>query len=852
MSASTNTPGRVAAALTGVLGMSAVAGVLVAAMVTPAIAVTSLAANNTIGLFEDLPDYLQIDNLAQKTELYATQGGQPVKFAEFYAQNRQEVSWDEVSDNATAAAVDTEDPRFYEHGGVDVQSTFRALAQNVIGGGVESGASTITMQYVKNVLVQKAETLAETDPEAGKKAYAEATQESTARKLKEMRLAIGLEKKFSKNDILLGYLNIANYGGSVYGIQSAAKYYYGVDAKDLSIAQAASLVATVNYPTALRVDKAENLEANKQRRDILIDNMLKHHSITQEQRDEAIATPVTPAITPSVSGCSAAQPVSAAYFCDAVKYAVENSKEFGTSPEEARRNLNRNGYKIYTTLNLDLQAKATDDMRKQIPTTMNSIDVGSAMTSVEAKTGRVIAMVQNTDYGNDAGGGVTSVNYNTDQDKGGSGGFQVGSTYKLVTLLEWLKEGHSVNEVVRSSNGTWSGRDFQDSCTGGNLGSDVLKVTNDGAAPGANRTVMSGTANSTNTAFMAMASELDMCGIGQTAKDIGIHQAVPGKPLSNYVSDIIGSGGNNIAPLAMAQAYATVANNGTTCTPVLIDKVVLPDDTEITPPSANCHEAVSPDVAHTAAYALAGVMGATGAAANTNDGIPLIGKTGTTDKAKDTWFVGSSTEVTTAIWVGSSSGEDIRQRNTRLPNGQLMSTARFAVWKPFMQAVNAVYKGSAFPGPASELTRTPTVQVPDVSGMSPADAQSAIEGAGLSFVQGGERSSSVPAGQVAGSDPGAGANAARGSTVTVFVSSGPDQSQQQPEQQQQQGAAGIVPDVRGQGMIAARQALRAAGFEVTYAQEQVPDNSQIGKATRTEPAAGEPSSGPVTLFVGRT
>jgi membrane peptidoglycan carboxypeptidase len=845
MSASKNTPGRVAAALTGVLGMSAVAGVLVAAMVTPAIAVTSLAANNTIGLFEDLPDYLQIDNLAQKTELYATQGGQPVKFAEFYAQNREEVGWDEVSDNAKAAAVDTEDPRFYEHGGVDVQSTFRALAQNVIGGGVESGASTITMQYVKNVLVQKAETLAATDPDAGKKAYAEATQESTARKLKEMRLAIGLEKKFSKNDILLGYLNIANYGGSVYGIQSAAKYYYGVNATDLSIAQAASLVATVNYPTALRIDEPGNIEANQQRRDILIDNMLKHHSITQEQHDEAIATPVTPAITPSVSGCNAAQPSSAAYFCDAVKYTVENSDAFGKDATERTNNLNRNGYKIYTTLDLDLQAKATDDMRKQIPTTMDSINVGSAMTSVEAKTGRVIAMVQNTDYGND-GTGVTSVNYNTDQDYGGSGGFQVGSTYKLVTLLEWLKEGHSVNEVVQSSKGTWAGKDFRDSCTGGTLGSPPLTVTNDGAAPGANRTVMSGTANSTNTAFMAMASELDMCGIAQTAKDIGIHQADPKKELSNYVSDIIGSGGNNISPLTMASAYATVANNGTTCDAILIDKVVLPDDTEITPPSANCRETVSQDVAHTAAYALAGVMGATGAAANTNDGTPLIGKTGTTDKAKDTWFVGSSTEVTTAIWVGSSTGQDIRQRNTRLPNGQLMSTARFAVWKPFMQAVNAVYKGSAFPGPAADLTRTPTVQVPDVSSMSPADAQSAIEGAGLSFAQGGARpSSSVPAGQVAGSDPGAGANAARGSTVTVFVSSGPDQSQQQ-------GTPGTVPNVQGQDVTSARQTLRNSGFDVTIAQEQVQDNSQIGKATRTDPAAGQQSSGPVTLYIGRS
>ncbi|MBP2457603.1 membrane peptidoglycan carboxypeptidase [Clavibacter michiganensis] len=845
MSASKNTPGRVAAALTGVLGMSAVAGVLVAAMVTPAIAVTSLAANNTIGLFEDLPDYLQIDNLAQKTELYATQGGQPVKFAEFYAQNREEVGWDEVSDNAKAAAVDTEDPRFYEHGGVDVQSTFRALAQNVIGGGVESGASTITMQYVKNVLVQKAETLAATDPDAGKKAYQEATQESTARKLKEMRLAIGLEKKFSKNDILLGYLNIANYGGSVYGIQSAAKYYYGVNATDLSIAQAASLVATVNYPTALRIDEPGNIPANQQRRDILIDNMLKHHSITQEQHDEAIATPVTPAITPSVSGCNAAQPSSAAYFCDAVKYTVENSDAFGKDATERTNNLNRNGYKIYTTLNLDLQAKATDDMRKQIPTTMNSIDVGSAMTSVEAKTGRVIAMVQNTDYGND-GTGVTSVNYNTDQDYGGSGGFQVGSTYKLVTLLEWLKEGHSVNEVVQSSKGTWAGKDFRDSCTGGTLGSPPLTVTNDGAAPGANRTVMSGTANSTNTAFMAMASELDMCGIAQTAKDIGIHQADPKKELSNYVSDIIGSGGNNIAPLTMATAYATVANNGTTCDAIMIDKVVLPDDTEITPPSANCRETVSQDVAHTAAYALAGVMGATGAAANTNDGTPLIGKTGTTDRAKDTWFVGSSTEVTTAIWVGSSSGQDIRQRTTRLPNGQLMSTARFAVWKPFMQAVNAVYKGSAFPGPAADLTRTPTVQVPDVSGMSPADAQSAIEGAGLSFAQGGARaSSSVPAGQVTGSDPGAGANAARGSTVTVFISSGPDQSQQQ-------GTPGTVPNVQGQDVTGARQTLRNSGFDVTIAQEQVQDNSQIGKATRTDPAAGQQSSGPVTLYIGRS
>ncbi len=707
MSASKNTPGRVAAALTGVLGMSAVAGVLVAAMVTPAIAVTSLAANNTIGLFEDLPDYLQIDNLAQKTELYATQGGQPVKFAEFYAQNRQEVSWDEVSDNAKAAAVDTEDPRFYEHGGVDVQSTFRALAQNVIGGGVESGASTITMQYVKNVLVQKAETLAETDPDAGKKAYAEATQESTARKLKEMRLAIGLEKKFSKNDILLGYLNIANYGGSVYGIQSAAKYYYGVDAKDLSIAQAASLVATVNYPTALRIDEPGNIKANQERRDVLIDNMLKHHSITQEQHDEAIATAVTPAITPSVSGCIQANPISAAYFCDYVKNEILTNPEFGATPAERDAVLKRGGMQVYTTLDLDIQGNAAEQMRKQVPTTARFTKIGGSVVSREVKTGRIIAMAQNTDYGvAQDQPGVTEINYAADKAHGGSAGFQVGSTYKIFTLVDWLKSGKSIYQTVNASKTTWSASEFT-RCGDNLAGSPDYKVTNDtNTGATSNQNVLAATVASVNSAFVAMASQLDLCDISKTATDMGAYNADK-RDLSSFPSDVVGSGGNTVAPLQMATAFASVANQGTMCKPIAIDKVVLPDESELVTPKSECAQAMSPEVANTAAFTLKAVMGGTGSASNPRDGTEIMGKTGTTDRSKDTWFVGSSTEVTTAVWVGNVEGFASMRRNVL--NGSAADSARHRIFKPLQTFIDDRYPAAGFPAPSSTLTKRPYV-----------------------------------------------------------------------------------------------------------------------------------------------
>ncbi len=809
--------------------MSAVAGLLVTAMVTPAIAVTGMAAKNTIGVFENLPDYLEIENLAEGTELYATQGGQPVKFAEFFDQNREEVPWEAVSQFAKDAAIATEDPRFYEHGGVDVLSAARAVVQNAASGQTESGASTITMQYVKNVLVQQAEQLKTTDPEAGEKAFIAATETNIGRKLKEMRMAIGVEKKYDKDTILLGYLNIAGFGGTVYGIEAAAQYYYSVSAADLSLAQAASLVATVNNPNNLRIDIPENIPANQARRDLILGDMLEEKKIDQAQYDEAIATPVTPAIKPVQSGCVNS---AAPYFCDYVKFIIQQDPAFGGDAAARNSLLTRGGLEVYTTLNLDLQGVASEAMVNAVPASVTWADLGAAAVSVEAGTGRVISMVQNTAYGNAVDTpGVTSINFNTDYNYGGSEGFTVGSTYKTFTLLEWLKQGHSLNETVRASKATWNAKDFTNSC-GGNIQKPYV-VKNDTGSTGPNLSALVATRQSVNTGFVAMAAELDLCDIKQTALDMGIHQAVADRELQMNVSDVLGSGGNNIAPLTMATAFAGIASGGKVCSPIAIDRVVLADGSELQAPASTCNQGVQPEVANTAAYALQQVVtNGTGTRSNPRDGIDLMGKTGTTDNSKDTWFVGSTTKAATAVWVGNVLGEVSMRRNG-------LANARHDVFRPIQTAINNVYGGDDFPGPSRTLTRSTRISVPDLAGRSAAEAERLLTGVGLIYADGGAQNSSVREGLVSATNPGPGASVARNSTITVYTSN---------------GLAVGVPDVTGQEEADARAALEELGFRVNVTREDTTDENLVDRVVRTDPAAGilrNPASGPITLVLGR-
>lgn len=786
--------------LLGFVGLSVAAGILVTAAVTPALAVTGIGATNTIKVFDSLPEFLEISDLMEKSTVYATNAdGNPVELAEFYDQNRQEVQWDQISQFFKDATVAKEDNRYYEHGGVDVIGTTRAVVSNALGQNVQGGSS-ITQQYVKNTLVQRCVTDAATVEEGEECATAYTTakgSEGMARKLKEMRYAIGLEKKYSKDDILRGYLNIASFGGVTYGVESASQYYFGVSAKDASLAQAATIVSMVTNPNTLRIDRPDsesNGTANgyaltTRERDITLRAMLTYGKITQEQYDEAVATPITPNITDPRTGCAPSG--GAAYFCDYVINVIRNSEAFGDTPEERINLLRRGGLDIYTTLDLDIQQASERAIISRVPKASERGDIAAASTVVEPGTGRVLAMAQSKDYSNtETGPGFTSVNFNTTRDYGGSTGFQSGSTYKLFTLVDWLLNGHSVNETVR---GTLRNYTLTGSCEGAG---GTYKFNNSGNARGSNLSVMSATARSLNTGFAAMAEKLDLCEIRDVAKSLGMERA-DGTELQVNTTSIIGT--NEVAPIDVAGSYAAIAANGVYCTPIAIDRIVGPDGDEIAAPESTCNQAIPENVAATAAYALKGVMsGGTGAQGNPYDGTQLIGKTGTTDNRLHTWLAGASTTAATALWVGNVSGK-IDLANVRLGT-TAGNSARFPIWKDIMSAVDDLRPGGAFPAPDPNLTRVVTRAVPNVSGLSVEAATSQLEEAGFSVsVVDGEVPSSVGAGLVARTDPGGGARANYGSTISLYISSG-------------QGAE--IPDVMGDVPADAQAELEEAGFAV--------------------------------------
>jgi membrane peptidoglycan carboxypeptidase len=770
------TIGGAVGGLIGIVAMSVVAGVLVAASVTPAIALSGMAAGNTVEMFDNLPEYLEIGTLAEKSDVYAKDSsGGDVLLASFYAQNRVEVGWDEISPFVKDAVVASEDPRFYEHGGIDLLGTVRAAATTAMGGDVQGGSS-ITQQYVKNVLVQKAEALS--DPIERDAAYREATETTPERKVAEMRLAIGLEKEYPKNDILLGYLNIALFGGTVYGVEAAARYYFGVSAKDLSLAQSAALVAIVNNPEKFRFDRpgdpanpaAEGYPQTRDRRDYIVTRMDLESKVTSEQAQAAVAEPVTPDITEPSTGCQTAG--VAAFFCDYVTWVIKNDDAFGSSQDERDATFKRGGYRIYTTLDSDLQQAAVSATDDWVPKSMANVNIGSASVSVEVGTGRILAMTQNKDYSNDpdlTGPNYTSVNYNTDFGYGGSSGFQVGSTYKVFTLAEWLQEGHSLGESVDGTRRAYT--TFRDSCEpDGVYYGESWNPGNDEGGNGGVTTALQATTGSINTSFAAMAQQLDLCGIRNTALAMGVHRA-DGTELQKLAPTILGT--NEIAPLTMATAFAGFANKGTVCTPIAIDRIVDRTGADVAPPASECSQGMSEEVAATAGYALQQVVtGGTGAPSNPRTGVPHIGKTGTTDDALHTWMVGASTEVATATWVGNVTGFTSMRGFSlnRVNAGQV----RHQIWPRIMRVADAKYGGTAFPAPVRSLLDAPQEAVPQVTGQSPSAAAARLRSVGFTVrVDTSPVPSDRPAGTVAQTNPPAGSRVSRGAEITLKISAGP-------------------------------------------------------------------------------
>ena len=834
MAASIPKPIGMLGALAGLVGFSVLAGVLVTAMVTPALAVTSMTARSTVGVFEDLPDYLEVGTLAQRNTLWATQGGVPVVLAQVYDQNREEVSWENVSQYVKDAAVAGEDERFYEHGGVDLAGIARAAVNNATSDGTQ-GASTITQQLVKNVLIAQALNIP--DKEKRDQAIANAQAGTLDRKLKEAKLAIGLEKRYTKQEILLGYLNIAGYGGNTYGIQSAAQQYYSTNARDVTVAQAASLIAIVQAPNRRSPANPENWAANQSRRDAILGNMLEQKKIDQAQYDTAIATPVdatTVIVSEPKNGCQYA--TGAKFFCDYVVRKVPDLEALGSTPDERKANWKKGGYDVYTTVDLDQQAVSEGLLQQYAPAEEARFAMGAANSVVQVGTGRILVMAQNKTYDatDVAPPTSTAVNYNTDSGYGGSTGFPSGSAYKLFTLVNWLQNGHGLNERVDGTQKTYTNKMLPSACAPGNV---PFPVKNDGGGNRGQMTVTAATSASVNAAFYSMASELDLCEIQDSARSLGVHRA-DGDPLQTFASIVLGT--DEVAPLTMANAYATIANGGVLCKTIAVDKVVAADGTELAGENPECAPAIAPEIAAAAAFALQGVMnGGTGAASNPRDGTPLIGKTGTAD-AFHTWILTASTKVASAVWVGNIVGKQSLRRISVA--GISAGNSRHSIQRPLMASLNKSPYGvgaAKFPAVTDKLLRGSTQPVPPIAGLDIGKAQSLIESLGLKFQLGGAVASELPVGRAVSSNPGVGTLVSKGSTVEVSTSDG--------------SLATIVPAVAGQKQKDAVASFVAAGFAegsiaFSYVASAPGDNCLV---TGSDPAAGTAASktAAVTLTV---
>ena len=761
-------------AAAGIIGFSALSGLLVTVMVAPALAVTGITASSTIGVFDSLPEYIEIGQQPERNVLWATYTGEGntnghYPIATIYDQNRQEVPYEQISKFALDATVDGEDSRFFEHGGVDVASVIRAAVGNVVGGDIDSGASTLSMQLVKNLFVQQALDL-DTQEERDA-AYKKATATSFDRKLKEMKLAIGLEKKYTKKEILTAYLNIANFGNATYGIQAAAQRYYSVDAKDLTLAQAASLIAIVQYPNQRNLGDPENYPANLERRNYILSAMLAAGDVTQKEYDEAKATPLddtTIKLSDPSNGCIAAH-AYARWFCDYVVKSVKDFTFLGATPEEREANWKRGGYQLYTTLDLDIQTPVQNAVWTYAPNTETGYALGSAVDTVQPGTGRVLVMAENKIFDDtlEGGGPTTSaVNYSTSYNYGGSSGIQPGSTYKLFTLLDWLMKGKGTEERVSGNPDTAAQYSKFMEC-GQPSGSGTFSYKNNAGESGI-WTVRDGTVNSVNGVFFSMAKQLDLCDIRDVAKSLGVERA-DGNELKTVPSSIIGV--NEVTPLSMASAYAAVAALGKWCKPIIVDSFVGPDGESKVAQTPECKQAIAPNIAATAIDVLKGVMTSGNQVyGNPEDGVPLFGKTGTTDVGDQTWVASGTTAGGSVVWVGNSVGKvSILDQEYEGVSGIRL---RHYISLALVTALDGKFGGSDWPAPDPALVTGGGLAVPDVRNLTPESAKSLLEGLGFTYADGGPIDSEVAAGKVAGTDPAAGSNSAKGAIVTVYTSKG--------------------------------------------------------------------------------
>lgn len=620
---------RVLVLLLAYIMLAVCGGVAASVLFVPGVVGANKAAKAVIPSLKVENVDFDVTSLPQKSTMYARDGSTVI--ATFYNQNRIVVPLKKISKTMQQAVVAREDRRFWTHAGVDVQGVMRAFVQTYLVKGSQQGGSSLTQQYVKNVLLMQA--IEDDDPIA----QYHATEDTVARKIREMLISVQMEKKYSKAEILQGYLNIAQFGNNLYGVETAAQRYFSVSAADLNVVQSATIAAITKNPSLYDPLVEENQKESENQRNIVLKLMLQEGYITQKQYTEAVNTPLKDTLKAQDVNVGCQDTGDYAYFCDFVVHRIQNSEEFGKTRAERNKLLQEGGLKIVTTLDVEANSTMMETARNTIPPDDPS-GMEIAMAAVKPGTGEVLSFGLNRYYdatpaaANDPT--KTSQNYAVDLADGGGSGWTIGSSWKPINLIAWMEAGHSINDNLQTST-SYPTTDF--ACSNYSGGADSWNVSNAMGAGTVNpESPFLGLVRSHNTTQASMGAILKLCKVADTATELGYHDAATGETIDKtqvYTPSMM-IGSVNVSPLTMASIFAVYASNGVQCNPIAISKVTDKDGNDLKVPSANCHQAVDKDIIQTLAYTLnQGTVRPDGAGWSFRlaDGRKSFGKTGTSE-----------------------------------------------------------------------------------------------------------------------------------------------------------------------------------------------------------------------------
>jgi len=737
------------------LAVAAVMGLVAAGLAIPFAGVIGIGSKQVASSMTKLPAELKTEPLAQRTVMVDEAGN---VIATLYDENRINVPLGQISRKMVKAIVAIEDYRFYQHGALDLKGTLRALITNQANSGVVQGGSSITQQMVKLTLLSQAK---------GKKQREAATDDTYARKVRELRYAIAFEQHYSKDWILERYLNLAYFGDGAYGIQSAAKHYFDKNAKDLNWGESAVLAGLVKNPTGF--DPTNYPDRALERRDIVLDRMAQLSVINDAKASQLKRKGLGLDVVNTQNGCVFSR---APFFCDYALNRLYHDKSLGKTVAERKELIRSGGLTIHTTIDLRDQDAADESVAEHVYPTDQAIG-GLAM--VEPRTGDVKALAQSRPMGRDRKKGETYLNYVVPKRYGDSNGFQAGSTFKVFVLAAAIQKGIPLDTKISAPSRISIPMSEYPTCGGHNFYStDVWEPEN--STDSGTFNLYTGTQHSVNTFFAQLEKETGLCEPSRLAKAMGIDLTDPNR--ERVPSFTLGVA--ETSPLEMAEAYATFAGRGMHCAARAVTSIEDADGNLLREYKEDCRQVMEAPVADAVNDILRGVQepGGFGHSNGLALNQPSAGKTGTIQNNMAVWFLGyTPTLATAAMIAGANDDGTWVTLNGQVIGGSSVATAFGStlagpMWGDAMHVIQQWLPDDDFTAPSGVDVAGVLTQVPDTGGMSIDQATSLLESLGFVVELGGSRDSGYAEGTVAYTLPGAGSDVASGTTVTIYQSTG--------------------------------------------------------------------------------